>query len=242
VTIATVARTAGGSREGIVSVIIPAFNSEDCVADAIESALTQGPIVREVIVVDDGSTDSTAEVVRRFSEVVLLQQMNAGPAAARNAAIGVSTGEFIAPLDHDDLFTEGRLEIMVDALEKDPDALFVVGKQQLVVEPGGPLPFWLNSTDPSELERFSGEHGTGLLVMRRKAFDIVGLFDETMTVGGEDIDWVFRCRELGFASVMIDNVVTVRRMHGGNLTMDETKMQKAMFTILQRRAQRRRAQ
>lgn len=222
--------------------IIPAFNSEDCVADAIESALAQGPIVHEIIVVDDGSTDATAEVVRHFSGVVLIQQTNAGPAAARNAAIGVSTGEFIAPLDHDDLFTEGRLEVMVDALEKDPDALFVVGKQQMVIEDGGPLPFWLNSTDPSELERFSGEHGTGLLVMRRKAFDIVGLFDETMTVGGEDVDWVFRCHELGYSSVMIDDVVTVRRMHGGNLTMDESKMQQAMFTILQRRAQRRRAQ
>ena len=238
----TIARNGGGPREGLVSVIIPVYNGEKRVADAIESALAQGTIVREIIVVDDGSTDATAETVRRFPQVLLLQQANAGPAAARNAAIRVSTGDYIAPLDHDDLFTEGRTGAMVAALETDPEVLFVVGRQQLVVESGVDLPFWLHSTDPEELERFRNEHGTGLMMMRRRAFDVVGSFDETMTGGGEDIDWVFRCNELGFRGVVIEDVVSVRRMRGGNLTMDEASMNRAMFKILQRRAQRRRVQ
>lgn len=228
------------NRVGLVSVIIPVFNGEDRVADAIDSALAQGPIVREIIVVDDGSTDSTSATVERYPEVVLRRQANAGPAAARNLAIGLATGAFIAPLDHDDLFTPGRLELMVTALEAEPEALFVVGRQQIVLERGVPLPFWLRSTEPDELERFRFEHGTGLMVMRRAAFDIVGPFDESMVEGGEDVDWVFRCHELGFVSAVVEDIVSIRRMRGDNLTMDEEKTHRAMFRILQRRAQRRR--
>lgn len=85
------------NRVGLVSVIIPVFNGEDRVADAIDSALAQGPIVREIIVVDDGSTDSTSATVERYPEVVLRRQANAGPAAARNLAIGLATGTSSRP-------------------------------------------------------------------------------------------------------------------------------------------------
>jgi len=232
----------GASREGAVSVVIAVYNGEAMVAEAIGSAIEQGRIVGEIIVVDDGSTDDTVEVVRSFPNVRLLQQSNAGPASARNTAIRASNCGFIAPLDHDDLFTPNRLDRMVAALESDPDAAYAVGQQELVIEPGFPLPYWLRSTDPTELEHFRNDHATGLMLIRRQAFNSVGYFDETLTGAGEDLDWVFRCIELGLSSVTIDDFVTVRRMRGDNLTCDASGMRRAMFEVLQRRAHRRREQ
>jgi glycosyltransferase involved in cell wall biosynthesis len=223
-----------------VSVVIAVLNGERLIAEAIESALAQTLVPHEIIVVDDGSTDETAEVVMRYPSVRLIRQANAGPAAARNAAIRVASGEYIAPLDHDDLFTPDRLRVMVKALEAHPEAPYVAGKQRIEVLPGTPLPDWLKSTDPSELERLQVERGTDLILMRRSAFDHVGFFDESMTSGGEDVDWVFRCAELGLVEVEVHDEVLIRRLHGRNMTMDEDGMKRAMFAILRKRAQRRR--
>lgn len=225
-----------------VSVVIPVFNGERFLADAIESVLVQLGEDDEIIVVDDGSTDGTVAVAEGFSRVRLICQANAGPAAARNAAIVVASGTYIAPIDHDDLWPVGRLQAMVSALEQHPDAPYVVGTQQLEVLPGAALPYWLASTDQSDLDRSRTERGTGLMLMRRSAFDTVGLFDETMRAGGEDIDWVFRCVDLGLTEVVIEDTVLIRRMHGQNFTMDRTLMDQSMFDILRRRAHRRRSQ
>jgi GT2 family glycosyltransferase len=131
---------------------------------------------------------------------------------------------------------------MVAALRAHPEAGYVVGAQELLVEPGAPLPYWLRSTEPEELERFRHERGTGLLLMRRSTMDHVGLFDETMLRGGEDVDWVFRCADLGVIEIEVEETVLVRRIHGANITMNEADMQRAMFAILRKRAQRRRQQ
>ena len=230
------------SLRATVSVVIPIYNGERFVAETLESVFAQSLPPHEVIVVDDGSTDRSLEVVRRFPAVRIIEQVNAGPSAARNAAIRVSTGEFVAPVDHDDLWPEHRLEVMVGALRAHPEAGYVVGAQQIFVEPGSPLPYWLHSTDSEELERFRHERGTGLLLMRRSTLEQVGLFDESMTYGGEDVDWVFRCADLGVVEIEVDDIVLNRRIHGGNMTMSEADMQRAMFAILRKRAQRRRGQ
>lgn len=224
-----------------VSVVIAAYNSERFIAEALESVLAEVSEQDDVIVVDDGSTDGTADIVRRYPTVRLVQQRNAGPAAARNTAIQSSSAAYIAAIDHDDLWPAGRLDRMVAALEANPEAGYVAGRQRLTVTPGAPLPYWLKSTEPEELERFQNERVTGMIMIRRSAFDRVGFFDESMTHGGEDIDWVFRCREAGYSEVEIDAEVLIRRLHGGNITANEDGMQRAMFAILRNRAQRRRA-
>lgn len=95
----------------LVSVIIPAFNAENFVKSAIESALSQREHVAEIIVVDDGSTDFTADVVAGFSDkVIYRRQSNAGPAAARNWGASFATGDWIAFLDADDVWLPGKLE------------------------------------------------------------------------------------------------------------------------------------
>jgi glycosyltransferase involved in cell wall biosynthesis len=110
-----------------ISIVIPLFNKAETAERAIASVLSQGPVVDEVVVVDDGSTDGSAAVVRRFGDRVrLLQQANAGPAFARNTGASHVTSKYIGFLDADDEYEEGALAGMVAAAEEE-GARVVVG-------------------------------------------------------------------------------------------------------------------
>ena len=93
-----------------VSVIIPNFNRETLIGDPLENQLAQTAPPHEIIVVDDGSTDKSVEVIRSFgSKIKLIEQTNQGPGAARNAGLSIATGEFIQFQDSDDLFSLNSL-------------------------------------------------------------------------------------------------------------------------------------
>lgn len=101
-----------------VSVIIPNFNRAAIIGETIENMLSQSLPPKEVIVVDDGSTDQSVPVIRRFGKrVTLLQQPNSGPGAARNAGLKIATGEFIQFIDSDDLASLNKLEAQVQAMQ-----------------------------------------------------------------------------------------------------------------------------
>jgi len=99
-----------------VSVVIPAFNAQQYISSAIDSALTQQGCEIDVIVVDDGSIDGTAEIVQAYKDRVrYVRQANAGPAAARNFGVSLATSEWIAFLDADDTWTSGKLKAQLKA-------------------------------------------------------------------------------------------------------------------------------
>jgi GT2 family glycosyltransferase len=103
-----------------ISVIIPNYNRESLVGETIENLLAQSLPPHEIIVVDDGSTDKSVEVIRAFGDKVkLIQQPNQGPGAARNAGLKIATGEFVQFQDSDDLFGLNKLEAQAKALQKD---------------------------------------------------------------------------------------------------------------------------
>lgn len=100
-----------------VSVIIPTYNRRDTIGEALECMLRQTLQPHELIVVDDGSSDQTATLVRSFrNRVLLIEQANAGPGAARNAGLAYATGEFVQFFDSDDLVTSDKLELQAAAL------------------------------------------------------------------------------------------------------------------------------
>jgi glycosyltransferase involved in cell wall biosynthesis len=100
-----------------VSVVIPAFNAAETLAEAIESALAQTREPLEVLVVDDGSTDATAEIAERFGPpVICIQTANSGVSRARNTGIERAAGDYVAFLDADDLWRPEKLERQLDAL------------------------------------------------------------------------------------------------------------------------------
>jgi glycosyltransferase involved in cell wall biosynthesis len=109
-----------------VSVVVPLYNHARFVEAAIASVLRQGPILHEVIIVDDGSTDESADIASRVAaedpRIVLWSQPNRGAHAAINAGLHRSTGELLAILNSDDVYTEGRLEVLAAVLDADPSA------------------------------------------------------------------------------------------------------------------------
>ncbi|MEJ1932794.1 glycosyltransferase [Nostoc sp. NIES-2111] len=103
-----------------VSVIIPNFNRENLIGETIQNMLRQSLPAHEVIVVDDGSSDRSVDVIRSFgSKVTLIQQKNQGPGAARNAGLAVATGDYIQFMDSDDLASRNKLESQVAILERE---------------------------------------------------------------------------------------------------------------------------
>ena len=113
-----------------VSIIIPTFNSKQYIVECLNGALSQTYQDFEIIIVDDGSTDSTEKIVQQYAErfsgkIIYIYQENKGPAAARNRAIKIAKGMFIAFLDADDIWRVDKLEKQVYVLEHDSEAGFV---------------------------------------------------------------------------------------------------------------------
>jgi glycosyltransferase involved in cell wall biosynthesis len=130
----------------LVSVIIPAHNAEAFIATTLASAARQTYQHLEIIVVDDGSTDRTAEIVREFAakdpRVTLLQQANAGVAAARNSAIRTARGSLIAPLDADDLWERTKIERQVACFRGADDRLALVYTWSHNIDDEGRIMWW----------------------------------------------------------------------------------------------------
>jgi glycosyltransferase involved in cell wall biosynthesis len=119
-----------------VSVVIPTYNRAELVQEAIASALQQSYRDVEIIVIDDGSTDCTEQALKRFSsDIRYVKQKNQGVNAARNHAVALAQGEYIALLDSDDLWREFKLALEVSILDANPEIGFVFG-DFFVLKPG----------------------------------------------------------------------------------------------------------
>jgi len=123
-----------------LSVVITSYNHAHYLPQAIESVLQQDYAKKEILVVDDGSTDNTKEVASRFPDVKYVYQTNAGLSAARNTGIDHSTGEYLVFLDADDWFLKDAFTESISALEANPDAAFVYGGHVKLNEKNEELP------------------------------------------------------------------------------------------------------
>jgi glycosyltransferase involved in cell wall biosynthesis len=211
--------------------VIPVFNGERFLREAVQSVLDQKYSPVEIIIVDDGSTDGTETVARGFRETVrYLKQTNKGPAAARNRGIEHAQGSLLAFADADDLWPPEKLGLQLPYLIEDPAIEIVMGRiQQVFVaqdqgEPFGEPAFSVN---------------LGSAVIRKSVFERVGLFDETMRYS-EDVDWFMRAREGGAAIKTIDAVVLLYRQHDQNMTRGKSTSELNVLKALKRSLDRRR--
>jgi glycosyltransferase involved in cell wall biosynthesis len=197
-----------------VSVILPVKNGEGTLGQAIESILGQEPPPAELIVVDGGSADRSAEIARSNPGVRLIEQDGDGLSAAWNQGVSASTGELIAFLDSDDYWLPGKLEAQLRMLDEDEGLAGTIGKAKFVVEPG--------TEPPPGFRRhlIGGEHVApmpGTLLVRREVFDQVGLFDEAYVMAG-DVDWFARVKDAGLKLGTVHRTVMVKRFHPDNLS------------------------
>ena len=197
----------------LVSVIIPAYNAESYLAEAIESALGQTYQPVEVIVVNDGSTDRTAEVAATFGDRInYFWRTNGGIGAARNSGVRLARGAFISFLDADDLWVADKVALQVSLLEGDPSLDMIFGHVEQFHSPD------LDDAVRRQIEirqRVMAGHHAGTMLIRREAFQHVGFFSESLDVG-EFIDWYARARDVGLRSFMCPEVLMKRRLHKTN--------------------------
>ncbi len=193
--------------EPLVSAVLPAFNAERYLGEAIRSVLEQDARPLEILVVDDGSADGTAAVAEGFGEAVrLLRCAHGGIGAARNRGVAAARGELVAFLDADDVWPPGRLRALRHAFQAEPAPDLVFGRTVEFRDSGVESP-------PCQAML------PGAALLRLDAFRRVGPFREDLRVG-EFIDWMARARELGLREAVIDAVCLRRRIHASNTGRD----------------------
>ncbi|UFS69439.1 glycosyltransferase [Geomonas sp. RF6] len=220
-----------------ISVIIPCYNAEKYLGEAIESVLSQSVPPYEVLVVDDGSTDRTPDVVRRFgARVRYLARANGGVSSARNAGIGATTGRNLVFLDSDDLLMPDALRTLASALAAHRGAGIAFGLfHQFEEDPAKPLPSspyvaqqiekTPHDTLPDGTYLYEGLFSAllrgrfipiGGTMVRRCVVEAVGAFDERFHVG-EDRDLWLRATVI-FPFICVNRPVLNRRIHSSNLS------------------------
>lgn len=220
-----------------VSVVIPVYNAAPYIKECIESVLAQTHQPQQVLVINDGSTDQSTEMLLPYAQKGLIQlqtRENRGVASTLNEAIDLAEGDLIAFLDADDVWLPHKLHQQVDCLQTNPslDACFGYVRQFISPDlspavqagihcPPEAQPGWLKQT----------------MLIRRSAFQQTGLFS-TKYHTGDFIDWFMRATEAGFAYTMLPVTVTLRRLHRSGLASQQ-QYQKEFVHILKAALDRR---
>ena len=220
----------------MISVIIPFFNAAPFLGEAVASVLAQRGVDLEVLAVDDGSTDGGTRLARGFGEPVrCLSQPHSGTAAALNRGVAAARGDFLAFLDADDVWVEGKLSRQLVELDRDPTLDLVFGALQHFYSP-----------ELSEAERRQVRcppapmpaPSAGTMLIRRASFERVGAFSPAWQIG-EFVDWYLRACEAGLVLRQLPDVVLRRRVHARNKGRIEQQAQRDYLRIIRLALQRR---
>jgi glycosyltransferase involved in cell wall biosynthesis len=211
----------------LVSVIIPVYNGEKYIGAALESVLAQDYPSFEIIVVDDGSTDGSAEAVKSCGEARYLYQRNQGVAVARNTGITASRAEYVAFLDQDDLWAPEKLRIQMDYLEENPSVGYVLARQSIFIQPGMERPSWLR--EEHLLDSQAG-YLPGTLVARKALFGTIGCFDPKFETAS-DAEWFFRTKDLGVSMTLLPDVLLHHRIHSNNQSFQVDNQHRELLRI-----------
>lgn len=199
--------------DGLVSVVIPVYNNELHVGEAIRSVLDQTYRNLEVVAVNDGSADGSLAILKGFGPPVkVLDLPHRATSSARNSGVAAASGDFLAFLDADDLWMEDYLELQMAQFQEDPELeiSYVHFESFLSPEldeetkrkrmcPEDPLPGYIPSCT----------------VVRREAFEKVGPYDESLLIG-EFMDWCSRSKDIGLKSRLLAPTKVRRRIHATN--------------------------
>ena len=225
-----------GTRDApLVSIIIPCYNQARYLVDAIKSALAQTHSPVQVVVVDDGSVDNTAEVASHYPNVCFVRQRNQGVAKARNTGFRHSSGEYVIFLDADDRLAQTAVQSHLRCFAEHPDAGFVVGDIDLIAKdgsflrsPGRPE---LSAGHYEELLKVNHVANTIAVMFRRCVIESVGGFDGSYSPT-EDYEILLRVARV-FAGAQHRSVVAQYRRHDSNTSRKGALMLRRMYRVMQ---------
>ena len=221
----------------LVTVVVAVHNGERFLRPALESLYAQDYERFEVVFVDDGSTDASAEIARSFPGIRYVHQQNQGLAAARNTGLALAEGDFLAYLDDDDLLPPRKLCRQAEYLVANPDVGCVLGRQEIMLEPGVEPPEWLTR------DRVFGDlDGIPFVsaMIRTQLLRDVGGFDPSYRFA-EDRDLFVRLREHGVRIEVIPEVLLFRRFHGDNMNFRMRPQKHPLLRSLKAKIDRQRA-
>lgn len=223
-----------------VSVIIPTYNRGDLILDSLRSIFLQNYSDYEIIVVDDGSTDNTEDVLSyliKDNKIRYVKQDNQGESSARNHGILLSQGKYIAFLDSDDLFEPTKLKMQVQYLEDHPEIGLVHSGYTKFDNYGHDLGYrdtsWFcGMIYPKLLLHWTVLMAVDTVMVPKKVFEVVGLFDETLRMGPDLDMWrrISRKYSFGFISESLARV----RVHEGNISGNKLKATEGFIQYLER--------
>lgn len=225
-----------------VSVIIPTYNRAEFLSNAINSVLTQSFHDLELIIVDDGSTDHTRDVVERIDDarVRYFYQTNSGIANARNAGARFANGDYLLFLDHDDLLLPRAVETGVHSLDSSPTLGFVAGGVEFCDQHGRKIgesrPWTEGKSIDLETCIVSIPALPSQWFMRREWFDRIGGFDVEFSKYNscEDSDFLVRLCLAGCECDWTHTMACQKRLHEGNASRNVTNLHPALMVLLEK--------
>jgi len=219
----------------LVSVVIPAYNAEKYIEEAINSVLNQTFQDFEVIVIDDGSQDSTKEKVLNYSDsrIKYIYKENGGPSTARNAGIKNAKGEYIAFLDYDDIWMPQKLERQLAKFSLEPDLGLVYSWVQSI-NPDGSTRFvsepenegWVHN----EIILDNFQHNGSIQLVKKECFEKAGYFDESL-LNAQDWDmWIRLAKYYKFG--VVKEILVRYRVRSDSLSKRHRRLNKAFIRIM----------
>lgn len=221
----------------MISIIIPSYNAARFLPAALASVQQQqggGQLFdTELILIDDGSTDDTEQVVAQYPMVRYVSQSNQGPAAARNHGIRLAQGIFIAFLDADDQWASDALQTLLRGFHEHPDCQITGGQVAYIF------------AEPALAKHYALEQASdrfvhiGARLYRRTVFDLVGFFDEQFAYS-EDLDFYNRVEDAGIPVIILAGTVLYYHVHGQNTSVQKSSITMEVMKVIRKTLQRRR--
>ncbi|MEI8181971.1 MAG: glycosyltransferase [Desulfomonile sp.] len=214
-----------------VSVIIPTFNRVDLLGQTVDSVRNQSFTDREIIVVDDGSTDGTWEWLSNQNDLQALRQENKGIATSRNNGVAMAKGEWLAFLDHDDLWAENKLSIQVDFIKRNPDVALVAAKHVRIGKRFGTPrhSVWIKGDLLVKAFSESFIH-TSSVMIKKAVFDKIGGFCPRYRFADEFDVWLKIARD--YAIAYVNQPLVFIRFYEFNTSHDRIGLRHDTYDIL----------